>query len=133
MTSHMLGAFRPAARLLTGSTYIVLGYSAARQPGPHVAEAAEMIAAIRQKVQLPVTDEQLVQINGTVQAACGALLALGIAPRLSALVLAGSMVPTTLAAHRFWTVDDQAAREQQQVQFHKNLAMIGGLLFAALD
>jgi uncharacterized membrane protein YphA (DoxX/SURF4 family) len=61
------------------------------------------------------------------------LLALGVAPRLSALVLAGSMIPTTLAAHRFWTVEDPEVRKQQQVQFHKNMAMIGGLLFAALD
>jgi putative oxidoreductase len=67
------------------------------------------------------------------QAACGVLLALGVAPRLSAVVLAGSMIPTTLAGHCFWTVDDPEVREQQQVQFHKNMAMIGGLLFAALD
>ena len=63
----------------------------------------------------------------------GTLLALGIAPRLSALVLAGSLVPTTLAGHSYWTVEDPAARKIQRIQFHKNLAMIGGLLFAALD
>jgi putative oxidoreductase len=43
------------------------------------------------------------------------------------------MIPTTLAAHRFWTVEDPGLRKQQQVQFHKNMAMIGGLLLAALD
>ena len=43
------------------------------------------------------------------------------------------MIPTTLAADRFWTVKDPAARKQQQVQFHRDMAMIGGLLFAALD
>ncbi|HUB41262.1 MAG TPA: hypothetical protein VMA72_20655 [Streptosporangiaceae bacterium] len=42
------------------------------------------------------------------------------------------MIPTTLAAHRLWTVKDPALRKQQ-VQFHKNLAMIGGLQFTALD
>jgi hypothetical protein len=54
------------------------------------------------------------------------------APRLSALVLAGWMILTTLAAHRFWTGHDPAVRKQQQVQFYKNMAMIGGLLFAEL-
>ena len=46
----------------------------------------------------------------------------------SALALAGSLVPTTLAGHRFWEEEDDAARAQQTVQFLKNLAMFGGLL-----
>jgi putative oxidoreductase len=130
---RVLGALRPAARFLTGSTYAVLGYAALREPGPRVEPAAAFIAPIRKEVQLPITDDQVVRVNGAIQAACGLLLALGKAPRLSALVLAGSMIPTTVAGHRFWTVQDPAVRKQQQVQFHKNMAMIGGLLFAALD
>jgi uncharacterized membrane protein YphA (DoxX/SURF4 family) len=63
----------------------------------------------------------------------GALLALGKAPRLSAVALAGSLVPTTMAGHAYWSVEDPAARKQQRIQFHKNMAMIGGLLFAVLD
>jgi putative oxidoreductase len=132
-TYRTLGALRPAARLLMGSTYAVLGCGALREPGQGVEEAATLMAAVRKKVSLPAGDEQLVQVNGATQAACGVLLALGVAPRLSALVLVGSMIPTTLAAHRFWTVQDPALRRQQQVQFHKNMAMIGGLLLAALD
>jgi uncharacterized membrane protein YphA (DoxX/SURF4 family) len=129
----MLGALRPAARLLTGSTYAVLGYEVLREPAPRVEEAATFLAAIREKVPLPISDEQVVQVNGATQAVCGLLLALGTAPRLCALVLAGSMIPTTLAGHCFWTVKDPAVRKQQQLQFQKNMAMIGGLLFAALD
>jgi putative oxidoreductase len=132
-TSRMLGALRPAARLLTGSTYAVLGYSVLREPGQGVEEAATLMAAIRKKVPLPAGDEQLVKVNGAIQATCGVLLALGMVQRLSALVLAGSMIPTTLAGHSFWTVEDPVVRKQQQVQFHKNMAMIGGLLFAVLD
>ena len=67
------------------------------------------------------------------QVLAGTALALGLGPRLSALALAGSMVPTTLAGHAYWTIEDPAARKLQRIQFHKNLAMIGGLLFAALD
>jgi putative oxidoreductase len=132
-TSRTLGALRPAARLLMGSTCAVLGYGALREPGQGVEEAATLMAAVRKRVPLPAGDEQLVQVNGATQAVCGVLLALGVAPRLSALVLLGSMIPTTLAAHRFWTVEDPEARKQQRVQFHKNMAMMGGLLFAALD
>jgi uncharacterized membrane protein YphA (DoxX/SURF4 family) len=121
------------ARLLTGSTYAVLGYGVLRKPGTRVAQAASLMAPIRDKVPLPLEDEQAVKVNGGVQTACGVLLVFGIVPRLSVLVLAGSMIPTTLAAHSFWTVEDPVIRKQQQIQFHKNIAMIGGLLFAALD
>jgi len=82
---------------------------------------------------LPADDELIVRGNGAVQVAGGALLALGMAPRLAAVALAGSLIPTTLAGHAFWNVEDPAARKMQRVQFHKNMAMIGGLLFAVID
>ena len=68
-----------------------------------------------------------------VYALAGTALALGRVPRLAAAALVGSMIPTTLAGHSYWTHDDPAARAQQRIQFHKNLAMIGGLLLAVLD
>jgi hypothetical protein len=61
------------------------------------------------------------------------LLGLGRFPRLSALALAATLVPTTLAGHRFWEAEDDAGRTQQQIHFLKNLSMLGGLLIAADD
>jgi putative oxidoreductase len=54
-------------------------------------------------------------------------------PRLGALVLAGSIVPTTLAGHRFWEENDSAAKKGQLLHFFKNASMLGGLLLAAVD
>jgi putative oxidoreductase len=128
--------YRPlqiAARLLTGSTYVLLGVDAARAPGARVDQAAPMLAALRRAGPLPVEDELIVRGNGAVQVIGGALLAFGRVPRLAALALAGSMIPTTLAGHAFWKVDDPTARKLQRIQFHKNMAMIGGLLFAVAD
>ena len=122
-----------AARLLTGSTYVLLGVDAAGAPGARVDQAAPMLAALRRAVPLPVEDELIVRGNGAVQVIGGALLAFGRVPRLAALALAGSMIPTTLAGHAFWKVDDPTARKLQRIQFHKNMAMIGGLLFAVAD
>jgi uncharacterized membrane protein YphA (DoxX/SURF4 family) len=119
-----------AARLLTGSTYAVLGYDAWRTPGGRVAQAGPTLAALRRAVPLP-DDETVVRGNAAVQTVAGATLALGVLPRLSALALFCSMVPTTVAGHGFWTVEDPAARKQQRVQFSKNMAMLGGLLLAA--
>ena len=128
-----LAPLRPAARLLTGSTYVLLGFDALRAPGGRVDLAAPLLAAIRTKVSLPADDEVVVRGNAAVQVVAGAMLALGRAPRLSALVLAASLVPTTLAGHPYWTIEDPDARKLQRIHFHKNMAMIGGLLLAVLD
>jgi uncharacterized membrane protein YphA (DoxX/SURF4 family) len=133
MTRGMLAPLRPAARILTGSTYALLGFDALREPGGRVDQAAPLLARIRKVAPLPEDDELLVRGNAAVMVVAGTMLALGRAPRLSALALAGSLIPTTLAGHSYWKVEDPATRKIQRIQFHKNMAMIGGLLFAALD
>jgi putative oxidoreductase len=132
-TRGVLAPLRPAARVLTGSTYALLGFDALREPGARVGQAAGLLAAVRTTVPLPADDELVVRANAAVQVVGGTLLALGLAPRLSAVALAGSLIPTTLAGHAYWSIEDPAARKLQRIQFHKNMAMIGGLLFAALD
>jgi uncharacterized membrane protein YphA (DoxX/SURF4 family) len=133
ITRRMLAPLRPAARILTGSTYLLLGFDALRAPGARVDQAAPVLAAIRTRVPIPVDDELMVRGNAAVQVLGGTMLALGIYPRLSAAALAGSLIPTTLAGHAYWSVADPAARKLQRIHFHKNMAMIGGLLFAVLD
>ena len=132
-TRNMLAPLRPAAHFLAGSTYALLGLDALREPGRRVDQAAPVLAAIRKWVPLPEDDELVVRGNAAVMVAGGTLLALGIAPRLSALALAGSLIPTTLAGHSYWAVEDPVARKQQRTQFHKNMAMLGGLLLAVID
>ena len=132
-TRRLRAPLRPAARILTGSTYALLGFDALRAPGARVDQAAPVLAAIRKGVPLPEDDELVVRANAAAMVVAGTTLAMGRAPRLSALVLAGSLIPTTLAGHSYWKVEDPDARKIQRIQFHKNMAMIGGLLFAALD
>jgi putative oxidoreductase len=133
VTRRMLAPLRPPARMLTGSTYVLLGFDAVRQPGGRVDQAGPLLAQIRKVIPLPDDDEQLVRLNAGVQVVAGAMLALGIAPRLSALALAGSLIPTTFAGHSYWSLEDPAAQKAQRIQFHKNMAMLGGLLLAVLD
>ena len=133
MTRNVLAPLRPAARVLTGSTYVLLGFDALREPGGRVDQAAPVLASIRKVAPLPEDDELVVRANAAVMVASGTLLALGIAPRLSALALACSLIPTTLAGHSYWAIEDPAVRKQQRIQFHKNMAMLGGLLLAVID
>ncbi|MFF0492648.1 DoxX family protein [Nocardia sp. NPDC003482] len=124
---------RPLARLLIGSTFAVLGWDAAREPGGRVEVAAGTLAALRGVVPLPRDDEVIVRGNGVAQAVGGAMLAAGVLTRPAAAVLALSLIPTTVAGHDFWNVDEPGARKNQRVQFHKNLAMLGGLLFVVAE
>lgn len=67
-------------------------------------------------------------LNGALMAVGGTMLAVGIAPKLAALVLAGTLVPTTFVGHAYWQETENNMRAGQRIHFLKNLAMIGGLL-----
>jgi putative oxidoreductase len=55
-------------------------------------------------------------------------LILGVAPRLTAVLLIGFTLVATLISHSFWAFPAEA-QSAQQTQFFKNFAIIGGLLF----
>lgn len=57
----------------------------------------------------------------------GLMLVIGWAC-FAAAVLFLFIIPTTLAFHAFWGVDPEAAQDQR-IQFLKNLAMMGGMLY----
>ena len=107
------------ARLLMAGIFIHGGWSAFKEPGDRTKQA--------EKLGLPKA-ERLVRANGLAMAAGGTALALGIVPRAAAAGLIASLVPTTLAGHRFWEEEDPQARRMQLTQFLKNLGLIGGLV-----
>jgi putative oxidoreductase len=115
---------RTLARPLLASMFITGGLDTLRNPGAR----PELVA--KAGLQDP---EKLVRINGATQLVGGLALATGRLPRLSALALAGSLVPTTYIGHAFWSEGDKNTKTQQQIQFFKNLSMLGGLLLAAAD
>jgi putative oxidoreductase len=61
----------------------------------------------------------------------GVSLAFGIYPRLAACALLVFLVVATLVAHAFWQVAGTAAFTPQLLNFLRNTAMTGGLLFIA--
>ncbi len=121
------------ARPLLSGMFIYGGLDAFRHPETKVPRAEKVAPGIAAAVGLPTDTVKLIKINGAVQVVAGAALALGVFPRVAALVLAGSLVPTTAAGHAFWDEEDPAARNAQRIQFLKNTAMFGGLLLAAAD
>ena len=125
---------RRLARPMLAAVFVSGGVDQLRSPETK-AEAAEPVATpIARRVSwLPQDTAQLVRLNGAVQVSAGTALALGRFPRVSALVLAASVVPTTLAGHRFWEQPDAASARQHRTQFLKNLGLLGGLLLASVD
>ncbi|KAF4405124.1 MULTISPECIES: DoxX family protein [Streptomyces] len=127
-------ALRRIARPLLASVFISGGAQTLRNPEAVADSAESVVAPIAERVSPSLENtEQAVRINAAVHVVAGGLLALGRLPRLSALALAVTLVPTTLAGHRFWEAEDPGERAQQQIHFFKNASLLGGLLIAAAD
>ena len=123
---------------MLAAIFVTEGWAAFRRPErlataakPVTDRLAPTLTALHPNA--PTDAETLVRINGAAQVAGGLLLATGHATTPAAMVLAGSLVPTTLAGHAYWQHDDPAERERHRIAFLKNLGLFGGLIFAALD
>ena len=131
---------RLLARPMLASMFVVGGVSAiknsewaASQAKPITDRIVPMVKRVAPTAPIPTDAETLVRINAATQIAAGLALATGRAPRLSALVLAGTLVPTTIAGHRFWEESDPTLKSQHKIHFFKNVSMLGGLIIAGLD
>ena len=109
---------RRAGQALLGVTFMKLGFDAAVDPSDRVDKAVAL--------GLP-NAELAVRGNGTAMVVGGAALTLDKLPRLAAVGLIATMIPTTLAGHAFWNFDG-AERKANEIQFLKNAGLVGGLL-----
>ena len=131
---------RLLARPMLASIFVVGAVNALRNAEAHAVKAkkvADRVVPLAQQaapgVPIPTDATTLVRINAGAQLLAGVALATGRAPRLSATVLAASLVPTTWASHPFWDESDPQAKAQQRLQFAKNTSVLGGLLLASVD
>src|ERR1700737_5671254 len=125
---------RTIARPMLAGVFIAGGMDVLAKPGPRAEMAKPVVDKIASVVPgAPPAPVTAVSLNALVHVGAGGLLAASIVPRLTALVLAGSIVPTTFGGHRFWEEQDPAQRARQRTQFLKNTAILGGLLITALD
>lgn len=118
---------------MLSAIFVTSGIEGLRHPSPMVEKAEPQASTLAAKLGLSTDPEVLVRINAGVHIGAGALLAIGKFRRLASLALLGSLIPTTWAAHRFWEIEDESARAQQQTHFFKNLGLMGGLLLSAVD
>src|ERR1700730_9300919 len=97
--------------------FIAGGIGVLGNPEPRAKLAKPVVDRVAAVVPFAPTDPKTaVMLNAVVHIGAGSMLAAGILPRLAALALATSLVPTTLAAHRFWE-QEGAPQSMQRTQF----------------
>lgn len=119
--------FRRIARPLLAAVFVSSGVDALRNPEPRAKLAAGMVHTAAERFGTPDDPLLAARLNAGVMVAGGLGLATGAAPRVSALALAGSLVPATLAGHAFWE-SPKEERTAQRTQFLKNAGLLAGLL-----
>lgn len=130
------------ARSALAGIFVVRGARTLKDPDPVVPAAKPVTDRVVPKLKrfappavaerIPENTRTLVRVNAALHL-LGGLSLLTRYRRAGALVLAGSLVPTTMAGHAFWEEEDAQQRSAQQEHFLKNLGLAGGLLLAAVD
>jgi len=124
---------RRIARPMLAAIFVTSGLDALLHPAERAKIAAPLVAKLSGPLSLPDNPEMMVRANGATMVVAGTMLATGTVPRVAALALAGTLVPTTYTAHAFWTVRDPEVRSLQKAHFLKNVGLLGGVLLATVD
>ena len=124
--SRLVGA---VARALMAPVFIRGGINQVKKA--HRLAPAVDAALEEYGIEVSVSGEELVKLNGIGMTVAGGALALGVFPRTSALALAGLLVPTTLVGQAFWKTQDERKRATRLSGALSNAAIIGGLLLVA--
>ncbi|MFV2102229.1 DoxX family protein [Micromonospora sp. LOL_024] len=129
---------RSLARAMLSGIFVVSGarnFVSPERLVPTAKPITDRVAPLLQGAHpgIPTDTATLIRANAAVQFGAGLMLATGRHTRPAALVLAGTLIPVTLAGHPFWSTDDATAKNSNQVHFLKNLGLFGGLILAAAD
>ena len=112
-----------AARVLVALIFLANGFGIIPQAAPMKDLADHGTPA----TLLPL----LILAGRTIQIVAGLALLVGVYPQIAALLLITFLVPATLIAHDFWRAVGTPVYVSQLLQFLKNTAITGGLLFMA--
>jgi putative oxidoreductase len=113
---------RTAGRALVSGIFVYSGYG--------MFNHAERYAKLASEA-LPMLPEEpmLAKAQGATMVVAGSTLALGILPKLSARILALTLIVDTYVGHPFWKAEKPEERRPQLVHFWKNVGLLGGLLY----
>jgi putative oxidoreductase len=106
-------------RILLAFIFILSGYS---KIGGFQQTAGYMASKGLPMAQVLLVLTIIIELGG------GLMLLLGWRARWAAVAFFLWLIPTTLVFHAFWGID-AAQAQMQQIQFMKNLAIMGGMMY----
>ena len=106
-------------RILLGGYFITSGYNHFKNVG--------MLKGYVQSKGIPMPREAVL-LSGLMMILGGLGILLGVYIQLSILLLTVFLFVTTLKMHQFWKVTDHMARMGEEINFKKNMALLGALL-----
>ncbi len=110
---------RTLGRLLLGGFFVYNGIN-------HFKQTKNMAGYAASKgVPMP---EVAIQATGAMMLLGGSMLALGIKPRYGALLIAGFLAGVSPVMHNFWAAEDPNQRMNDEINFAKNVALLGAAL-----
>lgn len=140
---------RRLARPMLATVFVIDGVETFRHPQRRVDTAAPLVdkaaplvekgeKAVNERVSAsvpPVTKdtETLVKVLAGVKIGAGVTFALGKAPRLSAVALTASHLPSTVSRNAFWAESDPGAKSRKTTGLATDVALLGALLLASAD
>jgi putative oxidoreductase len=110
----------PLGRMLLALIFIV--------SAPHLLSGAATAQAQHHGVPLA---SLAVPLAGILALVGGLSVALGFHARVGAWLLVVFLLPVTLFMHAFWSESNPATVQMQQIEFLKNMALVGGSLIVA--
>jgi uncharacterized membrane protein YphA (DoxX/SURF4 family) len=130
-----MSVVRLLARPLLASFFVANGVQTALHPDEKADGAGDARSRLAQKLPVPLPEDpvQLARVTGAAQAVAGLMLATGRMPRVAALVLTATWLPTSAAGNQFWKEHDEQRRAEARARFLKDTSVLGGLLVAAVD
>ncbi len=72
-----------------------------------------------------------IKATGAVLLLGGSLLAFGVKPKVGALLIAGFLAGVSPVMHNFWSTEEPGQKMNEQINFSKNMALLGAALAVA--
>ena len=120
MNSMMQGVFTVAGRVMLATIFLM---SAVGNKIPNFNDVADYVAS--EGVPMP----QVMLFGGIVFLIAGSLsVIIGYKAKIGAGLLLVFLVLATYFFHDFWSFEDAAEKQQQMIQFMKNLALMGAMV-----
>lgn len=117
---------RTAGRFLLSGIFVYSGYGMFKNAEGSAKRASAVLPMLPEDPMIP-------KVHGAIMMGAGTTFALGILPRMSARILALTLIPNTIVGHPFWKQEKPEDRRAQLVHLLKNVGLFGGLLYASAD